>query len=246
VAAVHGDDRGQGFVGGVHEEYRNLRRPEELAAEEVEQQHRAGGESRVSDPALGQGALILLDDLVRAQRTQDNILGAGQRVRHGLVGQPAILGLDVQEIGQTPQKVVAARGSFLGEPVGEEEPEPVAVEPEPEAEPEAEAVEAPAPLVAVPSPPPEPAAVAPAPPPPEPDRVVAFPAAAYARQRWNVWELERLTRARAGADPVRDEELGFLLVYLRDFAAPDGSLPEEFDDLVRESFGDVVGVAGSR
>ena len=133
------------------------------------------------------------------------------------------------------------------EPAGVEEPEPAAEEaPEPAAaEPEAEP-EAPAPLVAVPSPPPEPAAVAPAPPPPEPDRVVAFPAAAYAPQRWNVWELERLTRARAGADPVHDEELGFLLVYLRDFALADGSLPEEFDDLVRESFGDVVGAAASR
>lgn len=137
-------------------------------------------------------------------------------------------------------------GAEEPEPAVEEAPEPAAAEPEPEAEPEAEAVEAPAPLVAVPSPPPEPAAVASAPPPPEPDRVVAFPAAAYARQRWNVWELERLTRARAGADPVRDEELGFLLVYLRDFAQADGSLPEEFDDLVRESFGDVVGAAASR
>ncbi len=138
------------------------------------------------------------------------------------------------------------------ETVVEEALEPAAVEPEPEPEPEPEAeaeaepVEAPAPLVAVPSPPPEPAAVPPPPPPPEPDRVVAFPAVAHAPQRWNVWELERLTRARAGADPVHDEELGFLLVYLRDFALADGSLPEEFDDLVRESFGDVMGAAASR
>ena len=36
------------------------------------------------------------------------------------------------------------------------------------------------------------------------------------------------------------------VVYLRDFALADGSLPEEFDDLVRESFGDVVGAAASR
>ena len=100
--------------------------------------------------------------------------------------------------------------------------------------------------MAVPSPPPEPAAVAPPAPPPEPDRVVAFPAAAHVPQRWNIWELERLTRARAGPDPARDEELGFLLVYLRDFALPDGSLPEEFDELVRESFGDVMGAAASR
>lgn len=131
-----------------------------------------------------------------------------------------------------------------------EAPEPVAAEPEPEAEPEAEpapeveAVEPPAPLVAVPAP--APVEVAPVPPPPEPDRVVAFPAGAQAPQRWNVWELERLTRARAGPDPARDEELGFLLVYLRDFALADGTLPEEFDELVRQSFGDVVGAAASR
>lgn len=130
------------------------------------------------------------------------------------------------------------------EPVGEEEPEPVAVEPEPEPEPEA--VEAPPPLAAVPPPPPEPIVVATPPPAPEPERVVAFPAAAGARQSWNVWELERLTRVRPRTDPIRDEELGFLLVYLRDFASADGSLPEEFDDLVRESFGDVVGAASSR
>lgn len=136
------------------------------------------------------------------------------------------------------------------EPPAVEEPEP-AVEAVPEAaapepEPEVEPVEPPAPLVAVPSPPPEPVPVAPPPPPPKPERVVAFPAAAHVPQRWNVWELERLMRGRADTDPVRDEELGFLLVYLREFALPDGSLPEEFDDLVRESFGDVVGAAASR
>jgi hypothetical protein len=59
-------------------------------------------------------------------------------------------------------------------------------------------------------------------------------------QEWNVWELERLARSRAGDDPVRDEELGYLLVYLREFASPDGLLPETFDGLVRESFGELV------
>jgi hypothetical protein len=59
-------------------------------------------------------------------------------------------------------------------------------------------------------------------------------------QEWNVWEIERLARERSGADPVRDEEWGFLLVYLREFASPDGLLPTEFDALVRESFGELV------
>jgi hypothetical protein len=35
-----------------------------------------------------------------------------------------------------------------------------------------------------------------------------------------------------------NEELAYLLVYLREFANADGLLPLEFDSLVRESFGD--------
>ncbi len=60
---------------------------------------------------------------------------------------------------------------------------------------------------------------------------------------WNVWELERLVRDTSGEDSARDEERSFLLVYLRDFASPDGLLPTDFDSLVRESFGDLL--AGS-
>jgi hypothetical protein len=62
-------------------------------------------------------------------------------------------------------------------------------------------------------------------------------------QEWNLWTLEKLARERA-ADPARDEELAFLLMYLRDFANPDGVLPRNFDSLVRESFGDLI--AGAR
>jgi hypothetical protein len=51
-----------------------------------------------------------------------------------------------------------------------------------------------------------------------------------------VWEIERLLRGAGGAD----EEQEFLLLYLRDFAGPDGTLPDDFDDLVRESFGDLL------
>jgi hypothetical protein len=59
-------------------------------------------------------------------------------------------------------------------------------------------------------------------------------------RRWNLWELERLSRVVAGDDVARDEERSYLLVYLRDFASPDGLLPEDFDPLVRESFGDLI------
>ena len=54
---------------------------------------------------------------------------------------------------------------------------------------------------------------------------------------WNVWELDRAVRESGGVT----EEREFLLMYLRDYAGPDGSLPIDFDELVRESFGDVLG-----
>jgi hypothetical protein len=39
---------------------------------------------------------------------------------------------------------------------------------------------------------------------------------------------------------VQNEELSYLLHYLREFASPDGVLPVDFDGLVRESFGEIV------
>jgi len=116
----------------------------------------------------------------------------------------------------------------------ETEPEP---EPEPESEPVARAEPARA-LVPVPDldPEPEPQAE----PEPEPRTVVPIGVGAAPRQ-WNLWDLERLVRDASGGDAVRDEERGFLLMYLRDFAGPDGDLPVDFDPLVRESFGELVG-----
>lgn len=123
------------------------------------------------------------------------------------------------------------------EPEPARAPEPVAAAaPEPEPEP----VPAPAVLAAVPAPPPPPV-TAPAPEPaPEP-----VPAAVVTRiggpRQWNVWDLDRAAREQAGGDPLADEERTFLLLYLRDFAGPDGLLPVDFDDLVRQSFGGLVG-----
>ncbi|HEY5159698.1 MAG TPA: hypothetical protein VII83_01380, partial [Gaiellaceae bacterium] len=57
---------------------------------------------------------------------------------------------------------------------------------------------------------------------------------------WNVWQLERLLDAQAKPDPKRDYERSMMLVYLREFADSDGQLPPEFDDLVRETFSDLV------
>jgi outer membrane biosynthesis protein TonB len=117
------------------------------------------------------------------------------------------------------------------EPEPEPAPEPVAVEPEPVAlEPE------PWPVAVVPEPEPEPVAAAPAPPPPppRPPAIITGPP-----REWNLWSLEKVARDNAGDN----EELSFLLMYLREFANPDGVLPVDFDALVRESFGELLMVA---
>jgi hypothetical protein len=111
-------------------------------------------------------------------------------------------------------------------PDPEPEPEP-APQPEPEAEPE-------------PKPPPEPEPEPEPEPPPAAEPVVPLPVGSEPRE-WNLWELERVTRQAAGADVARDEERSFLLMYLREFAGPDGMLPVTFDPLVRETFGDLLG-----
>ena len=72
--------------------------------------------------------------------------------------------------------------------------------------------------------------VPPSPPPPPPAR------------EWNIWDLERRAREQAG-DGARDEEWSALFTHLRPFANADGVLPKEFDDLVRESFGQLIEAA---
>jgi len=139
-------------------------------------------------------------------------------------------------------------------PVPEPEPEPAPEprpEPAPEPEPEPEPQPEPEPtrtLHPVPDPEPEPepepelppAAEEPEPAPESRPTVVPIGIGTAPRQ-WNLWDLERLTREHAGSDEVRDEERSFLLIYLRDFAGPDGVLPIDFDGLVRDSFGELVG-----
>jgi hypothetical protein len=93
-------------------------------------------------------------------------------------------------------------------------------------------------LAVVPEPEPEPA---PAPALEEPT-VVALPVSQAPRE-WNIWELERLVRESAGEDIARDEERAYLLVYMREFATAEGTLPSDFDALVRESFGDLLAAA---
>jgi type IV secretory pathway VirB10-like protein len=101
---------------------------------------------------------------------------------------------------------------------------------------------------------PEPPRIAAAPPPPEPEpaaeplqqaepeqqpEVAELPMNEEPRE-WNLWELERAARDHATDDVVRNEERAYLLMYLREFAGPDGTLPADFDGLVRDAFGDLV------
>jgi hypothetical protein len=145
----------------------------------------------------------------------------------------------------------------IREPEPEPEPEPgptpepalaTPAEPEPVPVPAAPPVEAPRPLAPVPSPPvPDPLPPAAA----EPERPAAASDVVDLRLRatvqprqWNLWDLERRARDESHRDPDRYTEWSYLFVHLRQFATPDGSLPTEFDGLVRESFGDLLEHAG--
>jgi outer membrane biosynthesis protein TonB len=146
----------------------------------------------------------------------------------------------------TPEPQVA-EPEPVAEPAPVVEPEPVAPEPEPEPAPAPPAPEPRPPLRPVPPP-------APVPPAPQPRPVQPAPAASGVvdmrtrvtaqPRRWNLWDLERRARDEAQRDPARYEEWSYLFVHLRQFATPDGSLPTEFDGLVRESFGELLEHAG--
>ncbi|HEY8630953.1 MAG TPA: hypothetical protein VIL73_10520 [Gaiellaceae bacterium] len=116
-------------------------------------------------------------------------------------------------------------------------------EPEPEREPEPPPSPSPPRIVAVPPSPPEPEPELE--PESEPSRVVAFIAANDGPRAWNLWELERAARDHATDDVARNEERSYLLMYLREFAGPDGILPTDFDGLVRDAFGDVLHTVGA-
>jgi hypothetical protein len=76
--------------------------------------------------------------------------------------------------------------------------------------------------------------------------VLAFtPSADAAPREWNLWELERAARDHSDDDVARVEERSYLLMYLREFAGPDGVLPADFDGLVRDAFGDVLQSVGA-
>ena len=102
-------------------------------------------------------------------------------------------------------------------------------------------------IAVAPPPPPEPKQEPEPEPEPEPEaaEVVAFISANDGPREWNLWELERAARDHATDDVARNEERSYLLMYLREFAGPDGVLPADFDGLVRDAFGDVLHTVGA-
>lgn len=70
--------------------------------------------------------------------------------------------------------------------------------------------------------------------------VTAFPARPNQPREWNLWDLERLARDENRRSPERAQEWSYLFLNLRQFAAPGGTLPAEFDGLIRESFGPLL------
>jgi outer membrane biosynthesis protein TonB len=181
------------------------------------------------------------------------------------VSQPAPEQPAEPAVAPVPAEADAAAPDSEPAPAQVPEPVPVAVVapappvpvPEPQAVPEPPSPEpAPEParpvLRPVPSPP-APAVPTPAPPADRPVRPAADAPAGVVDLRtrvtvqprhWNLWDLERRARDEAQRDPLRYEEWSYLFVHLRQFATPDGSLPVEFDDLVRESFGELLEHAG--
>ena len=143
---------------------------------------------------------------------------------------------------QAVEPVAAEPPAFVASPTIQVREQPaVETRPEPEPKPEPETRPEPPRIVAVPPPPPEPEVE----PEPEPARVVAFIPANDGPKEWNLWELERAARDHATDDVVRNEERSYLLMYLREFAGPDGILPTDFDGLVRDAFGDVLHTVGA-
>ena len=177
-----------------------------------------------------------------------------------LVVAAAWLAVAVVEIVVWLRQVAGRQGQPRPRPEAELEVPPaapaVAVPPQPlpERMPEPEPAWKPPRLTSVPPAPmvpererePEPEPEPVPPPVDETASVIAFtPSPDASPREWNLWELERVARDHSEDDVARAEERSYLLMYLREFAGPDGVLPADFDGLVRDAFGDVLHSAGA-
>jgi hypothetical protein len=135
-------------------------------------------------------------------------------------------------------------------PVAQESPSEELAAPEPTPEPELAVSERSARAILASGPPPVQSAAPPLE--PEPEREPApdlepepqpEPEPSFVPREWNIWELQHLVRERPDDD--RHEEWAALIASLRDFARVDGTLPGEFDELVRDSFGELLAEDGA-
>jgi hypothetical protein len=74
----------------------------------------------------------------------------------------------------------------------------------------------------------------------EPPRPVIALAGDPGDGHFNLVTLERLVEERGSEFPHRVEEWSSYLYFLRDYAAPDGSVPASFDGLIQETFAELV------
>jgi hypothetical protein len=75
---------------------------------------------------------------------------------------------------------------------------------------------------------------------PEPELPPAAVVSIMGHPAGNVLALERLVERRAAEFPDRAEEWRFYVIYLREFAGPDGSLPDSLAGLVADVFAELL------
>jgi hypothetical protein len=65
------------------------------------------------------------------------------------------------------------------------------------------------------------------------------PSVSLEEKQWSIWALDKVARENT------DAELRYLVLSLQEYADTDGLLPLQFDPLVRESFGELLGIAAT-
>jgi hypothetical protein len=193
----------------------------------------AGGQydRSVSDPVSDRALDRLVDRLEAKLSARESALAARERDLQAALeelgaAQAAPTAVDDSELTRREQKLVEriarvtarevelarrAAGLALREREFEARPEPA---PEPEPEPEREPERA-----------------------PEPQRAAALQI--DRNGHYNLVTLEGLVEHGSRAFPERAEEWTSYLFFLRDYAAPDGSLPDSFDSLISDTFSDL-------
>jgi hypothetical protein len=88
-------------------------------------------------------------------------------------------------------------------------------------------------------------AAAPPPPPPVPEPVAEpEPVLAARAGTWNLHDLQRAVDGQTDATPEEIENWRTYLYFVREHAAPDGSLPRSMDALIADVFGDILRRSG--